>query len=62
MESHKLDIIEVDYHNSCVKRCQVMLQRWKQQDVTATWGKLVDAVDIVSKTSESIGGGMLTQE
>ena len=29
-----------------------MLQQWRLQDVTATWGKLVDAVDIVS----AIGG------
>ena len=61
MESHKLNIIEVDYPNSCVKRCQVMLQRWKRQDVTSTWGKLVDAVDNISNKSVSIGGGTLTQ-
>ena len=37
-----------------------MLRQWQKQDVTATWGKLVDAVDIVSNTPVSTGG-MLTQ-
>ena len=40
----QLDIIHVDHPNSCEERCRVMLRKWLQQDPSATWGKLVDAI------------------
>jgi len=46
--SSQLDIIDVDHPKSCEERCKVMLRRWLQQDPSATWGKLDDAVKLLT--------------
>ena len=42
--SWQLDIIKEDNLNSCEKRCKAVLEKWRKQNHSATWGKLVDAV------------------
>ena len=43
----QLDIINTDHPNSCEERCKVMLQKWVKKDLSATWGKLADAVKAI---------------
>ena len=43
----QLDIINIDHPNSCEERCKVMLQKWLKQDLSATWGKLVDTMKAI---------------
>ena len=45
MSSWQLDIIKEDNLDSCKKRCQEMLKKWIELDVSASWGKLVNAVN-----------------
>ena len=47
MTPPQLDIINVDHPNSCEERCKVMLRKWVKQDVSATWGRLVDCMNTV---------------
>jgi len=44
MSPEILNIIHTDHPNSCEERCKTMLRRWLQQDPSATWGTLVDAI------------------
>ena len=57
MDPHRLDIITVDNPNSCEDRCKVMLQNWLKQDLSATWGKLVDAAETIHHTLPTNKGG-----
>ena len=43
----QLNIINVDNPSSCEERCKVMLRKWVQQNLSATWGKLVDAAKAI---------------
>jgi len=45
--SPQLDKINTDHPNSCEKKCQVILQKWVKQNPSATWDKLIDAVEII---------------
>jgi len=44
ISSDTLDIINADHPNSVESRCKVMLRRWLQQDASATWSKLLNAM------------------
>jgi len=45
--SSHLDIIDTDHPNSCEARCRAMLRKWAELDPSASWGKLIDAANIV---------------
>jgi len=47
MSSSLLDIIGVDYPNSCRERCKALFREWLKQNRSATWGELTNAVDII---------------
>ena len=51
-----LDLIHADYPHRCVDRCRMMLMKWLRQDISATWGKLVDAIETISTTTSNIEG------
>jgi len=56
VKSSQLDIIYVDHPNSCEERCKVVIRKWLQQDPSATWGKLVDAIN------SSVASSLITTE
>ena len=58
MSSWQLDIIKEDNLDSCEKRCQEVLKKWTTElDVSASWGKLVDAVNTIhSNLTVSVKG------
>ena len=45
--SSQLDIINTDLRNSCEERCRAVLRKWIELDPSATWGKLIDVVNII---------------
>ena len=51
----KLNIVAADFPSNCEERCKQMLRRWVREDLSATWGKLIDAVH--SPTVSYISGG-----
>ena len=53
MTSTQLDIISCDYPSSCEERCREMLVKWLNQDISPTWGKLVDATHTIIKGSKA---------
>lgn len=53
----QLNIINVDHPNSCEERCKVVLRKWVEQDPSATWGKLVDAVNTIHHKVPSVEEG-----
>lgn len=47
---HALDTIEADHPNDVKGCCRTMISQWLDMDTTATWKKLLDAIDTVEKT------------
>lgn len=60
--SHELDTISMDhaYHpRHCEESCKVVLRKWLEKDLTASWNKLHAAMNsISSNTVETIAKGI----
>ena len=61
MTSDQLDIITVDHPTSCEDRCKMMLRKWLDHNPSATWGKLIDAVDSSIVTVHNNTEGIVIQ-
>ena len=59
MTTSQLDIIHTDHPSSCEERFRVMIRKWLRQDPSATWGKLVDAINPPNMSPISTGGKVL---
>ena len=55
LDDHSLDNIEVN-SRKVEHWCREMITQWLAVDTTATWMKLLNAIDEVSKYPDAIGG------
>ena len=46
MSNGDLSVIEEDNPHSVKKRCDAMLSRWLEVDTSASWERILQAVDI----------------
>ena len=56
VESFHLDLIHVDHPNSCEHSCRLVLMRWLETDPSATWSKLIDAIEVISHATSKLEG------
>ena len=47
------EIISKDYVNRSTEGCTTMLMKWFQKDLSATWGKLYDAINLLTQSLTS---------
>ena len=45
LPSERLDIIEYNHRGQAEDCCNAMLERWLQEDTTASWGKLSTVIE-----------------
>ena len=46
LSNESLSIIQDDNQHSVERRCNAMLQKWLQVDTSASWEKILRAIDI----------------
>ena len=48
LEDYDIANIAKDYRNQSIDACRQMLIKWLQIDTLATWGKLYDAIELLT--------------
>ena len=52
LPSEELNIIELDNHYKGVRCCNAMLEKWLKVDPSASWEKLVKAIELPAVSSD----------
>ena len=47
LKDYEIDNISEDYANRSYEGCAAMLMKWLRKDLTASWGKLDDAINLL---------------
>ena len=47
LKDYEIAVISKDYTNRSTEDCAAMLMKWLQKDLSATWGKLDDAINLL---------------